>query len=308
LTLSTAEEAKRYGANFTEPAFLGRDVAFGFNLDVAESNSSYTTYDSDQGLIQPSIAFPVGEQSRLKLTYTGKRTEMLARSTPVHGVLIGSEIAAGAETSSALGYQFSYDTRIGGLNPNAGALLQFGQDFSGLGGDGKYIKTTAKAIGETKVMSEEVTLRASIEGGALSWQGGTNRAVDRFLLTPTIIRGFEPGGIGPRDTSVSGDDPIGGNLYVAARFEAEFPLGLPEEYGIGGGVFYDVANLWDLSDVTIPGGSTVVGADGSFRHVIGASILWTTPLGPLRFNFTNALKKETYDKEQAFEVTLSTRF
>lgn len=308
LTVSTAEEAKRYGANFTEPAFLGRDVAFGFNLDVAESNSSYTTYDGDRALFQPSIAFPVGEKSRLKLIYTGQRNEMVSRSTPVHGTVIGSEIAAGAQSSSALGYEFSYDTRIGGLNPNAGALMKFGQDFSGLGGDSKYIKTTAKAVAETKVMSEEITLRASLEGGALSWQSGTNRAVDRFLLTPSIIRGFEPGGIGPRDQSVSNDDPIGGNYYVAARFEAEFPLGLPEEYGIGGGVFYDVANLWDLSDVTIPGGSAVVGADGSFRHVIGASILWSTPLGPLRFNFTNALKKETYDQEQNFEVTLSTQF
>ncbi|WP_150122392.1 BamA/TamA family outer membrane protein, partial [Sulfitobacter sp. HI0129] len=70
-------------------------------------------------------------------------------------------------------------------------------------------------------------------------------------------------------------------LYVAARFEAEFPLGLPEEYGINGGVFYDVGNLWDLSDVNLNSAS-VVGESGSFRHVIGVSVFWDTPVGPLQ--------------------------
>jgi outer membrane protein insertion porin family len=131
--------------------------------------------------------------------------------------------------------------------------------------------------------------------------------VDRFLLSSDTIRGFEPGGIGPRDLTETNKDPLGGNLYVAARSEAEFPLGLPEEYGITGGVFYDVGNLWDLSDVDLSGGD-VVGESGSFRHVIGFSILWDTPIGPLRFNFSDAIKKEDFDREQSFELTVSTTF
>ena len=92
-----------------------------------------------------------------------------------------------------------------------------------------------------------------------------------------------------------------------ARFEADFPLGLPEEIGIRGGVFYDIGNLWDLSDVNTTGGN-IVGADGSFRHVIGFALFWDTPIGPLRFNFTHALEKEAFDKEQTFDFTLSTTF
>jgi len=121
------------------------------------------------------------------------------------------------------------------------------------------------------------------------------------------MRGFEPGGIGPRDLTGGADDPLGGNLYVVARFEAEFPLGLPEEYGISGGVFYDVGNLWDLSDVNV-GGATIAGESGSFRHVIGVSLFWETPVGPLQFNFSDAIKKEEFDREQTFEITLRTQF
>ncbi|MEW9920745.1 outer membrane protein assembly factor BamA [Marimonas sp. MJW-29] len=307
LSLSTAEDATRYGINFVEPALLGRDVAFGLNLDYAETNSSFFSYDTNRLVFQPSITFPISENGRLSLRYTAEEIEMLERDPIENGLTVAADIAAGAQWSSALGYEYTYDNRRGGLNPNAGVLFQFSQDFAGLGGDSTFIKTTAKVIGERKILNEDVTLRATLEGGALAWQEGTNRVVDRFLIGPSILRGFEPGGIGPRDISGSVNDPLGGNLYVAARFEAEFPIGLPEEYGISGGVFYDIGNLWDLDDVDLNGGN-IVGEDGSFRHVIGFSVFWETPVGPLQFNVSKALKSEDFDEEQTFEVTLRTQF
>lgn len=307
LSVSTASESRRYGLNFVEPAFLGRDLAFGFNIDVAETDSSFTTYDTDRFLFRPSLTFPVGENARLQLRYTFENSEMTERGTPINGPIIGREIAVGEQSASALGYRYAYDSRTTGLDLNAGYLFQFEQDFAGFGGDARYVETTAELIGERRIFNEEVTLRASLEGGVLAFSGGTNRAVDRFLTDTSIIRGFEPGGIGPRDLTAGPDDPLGGNIYVAARFEAEFPLGLPEEYGIRGGVFYDIGNLYDLTDVDLTGGN-VVGESGSFRHVIGVSILWNTPVGPLRFNLSDALRKEEFDRDQRFEVSLSTTF
>jgi outer membrane protein insertion porin family len=38
------------------------------------------------------------------------------------------------------------------------------------------------------------------------------------------------------------------------------------------------------------------------------SVFWKTPIGPLRFNFSKALMKEDYDKEQSFELTISSQF
>ncbi|MBO9431548.1 outer membrane protein assembly factor BamA [Sulfitobacter sp. R18_1] len=307
LSISTAEDATRYGVTFVEPRFLGRDVALGLKLDYAETNSSYTSYDTERLVFQPSLTFPVSENGRLSTRYTLEGIEMLEREDEDNSATIANEIAEGAVFSSSVGYTYTYDTRRSGLDPTQGVLFEFGQDFAGLGGDNEYIKTTAKIAGEKRIFNEEVTLRATLEGGALSWNSGTNRAVDRFILGPSIMRGFEPGGIGPRDQSNGVDDALGGNLFAVARFEAEFPLGLPEEYGITGGVFYDVGNLWDLSDVDTSGG-TIVGESGSFRHVIGVSVFWDTPLGPLQFNVSDALKKESFDKEQSFEVTLRTTF
>ena len=307
LVLSTATDARRYGFDFIEPSLLGRDVALGLNLDYAETNSSFSSFDTERLLFQPSLTFPVSENGRVQLRYTFDSLEMTARETAVNGPVIEDDIQAGRQDASSVGYAYTYDTRRTGLDPTSGLLFQFGQDFAGLGGDSKFIKTTAKVIGEKSILNEEVTLRATLEGGALAWSDGNNRVSDRFVLGPSILRGFEPGGIGPRDVSAGFDDPLGGNLYIAARFEAEFPLGLPEEYGINGGVFYDVGNLWNLDDVNFNGG-TIIGESGSFRHVVGLSVFWETPVGPLQFNVSKALKKETFDKEQKFEVTLRTDF
>ncbi len=308
LNLSTAQETQNTGITFIEPALLGRDLQFAFRLSLTDNTSSYSTYDYEQFFVQPSISFPVSENGRFGLNYTANNIDMEPRPGVTSGPVITREVAEGAELSSSVGYTYTYDTRRTGLNPNAGVLVEFGQDFAGLGGDNDFIETNLRVVGQRLVANEEVVLRATLEAGALAWRGtNSSRVVDRYILNPSVIRGFEPAGIGPRDLADGADDALGGNYYVAVQFDAEFPLGLPEEYGITGGLFYDMGNLWNLDDVNTTGGD-IVGASGSIRHVVGISILWTTPIGPLRFNFSNALQKEDFDKEQQFDLTLSTRF
>jgi outer membrane protein insertion porin family len=244
----------------------------------------------------------LGEQSSLDLRI-GVAEDKLDNYTG-DSAIVAAEVAQGALSTVSLGYTYEYDNRITGLNPKGGVLLRFGQDFAGIGGDTEYIETTALALAETKVMNEEVTLRAIFEGGAITSLGDNNtRVTDRFFGNGKI-RGFEPNGIGPRDLAATDDDALGGNLFAVARFEADFPLGLPEEYGITGGAFMDIGSVWSLDN---DGGGTV---DDSFipRATVGVSVFWTTPIGPLRFNFSHALKKEDYDREQTFDLTVSTRF
>lgn len=306
---STAEDSEEYVLGFTEPYLLGRDLRFSIDLGFAATTSSFAAYDTERAFFNPSLTFPVSENGSLSLRYFYQDNELVARENVTTGPVIANEIATGSQTSSGIGLTYKFDSRLSGLNPNAGFLFEVGADVAGLSGDNKYVRSKAKAIAQTKILNEEVTLRATIEAGALSWRGGTfSRAADRFFLSSDILRGFEPAGVGPRDLTGGADDALGGNLYAVARFEAEFPLGLPEELGLRGGVFYDVGNLWDIDSVDTSGASGIVGQDGSYRHVIGISLLWDTGFGPLRFNFSNALRKESFDKEQSFDLTIQARF
>ncbi|SHI69877.1 Beta-barrel assembly machine subunit BamA [Ruegeria lacuscaerulensis ITI-1157] len=308
VTLSTAQDAEQYILNFSEPYLLGRRLRFDLGLGLPSTNSSFASYDTKTVFFNPQLSYSIGELSLLRLRYNWNDSEMTQQDDEVNGAVISSEIAQGKRSTSSLGLTYVYDSRIGGLNPNAGVLFEVGVDAAGLGGDNKYFKTSARAIAQTKVLNEEMTLRATLETGALHWQGDDfSRTLDRYVLGPNIFRGFEPAGLGPRDLSNGQDDAIGGNYYWVARFESDFPLGLPEELGLRGGVFYDVGNLWDIGNVDTTG-ANIVGADGSIRHVIGVSLLWDTPFGPLRFNFSQAVKKEEFDKEQNFDFTIQARF
>ncbi len=312
LSVNTASSSSAYRFSFLEPAFLGRDLAFGLDLSYSETRTQNSEFDTAQGIFQPSFSFPVSENGRLQLRYGLNYSDVSIPGTVANvGNVVIAEGALGDRLDSYLGYTYSYDTRRTGLNPNAGVLLEFGQDYAGLGGDTTYVKSTLRAIAQTRILNEEVTLRASIEGGVLSYSEGRSRTTDRFNLGPNIMRGFEYGGIGPREIGAGGiDDPLGGNYFAVARFEAEFPLGLPEEYGISGGVFYDIGSVWGLSDATIAsaGGNQIVSEGFEARHVVGVSIFWDSVIGPLRLNFSEPLQKSKFDKPLNFNLTVSTRF
>jgi outer membrane protein insertion porin family len=191
------------------------------------------------------------------------------------------------------------------LDPDRGYLFQLDGDIGGVGADYQYARATALAQALTRVMNDQVTLSATLEGGVLaSLNGESSRVTDRFRLGPSKLRGFATNGIGPRDLTALNEDTLGGNMFAVARLEAQFPLGLPEEYGITGGLFVDAGSLWGLDDTL--GGTIDDGAH--LRSSIGASIFWRTPIGPLRFNYSKVLAKEDYDEENNFELTISAQF
>lgn len=289
-----------YNLGFVEPAFLGRDVAFGLDFAFQETESDNSLFDTAIGTFRPSLTFPTGENTRLGIFYNASYEDM-SDYQGTSGIL-QNEVNQGGLWTSALGYDFVYDTRQTGLNPNAGILLSFGQEFAGLGGDNDYVKTTARFVGQTTVLNEDVTLRAILEGGAIEFSGNqSSRFLNRF--GSQVIRGFEPNGIGP----VEGDELLGGDYFAALKLEAEFPLGLPEEYGITGGAFYDIGSIWGIGN---RGSATGTLASTGFkaRHVVGFSVFWSSPFGPIRMNFSNALKKEPGDIEQQFDLTVRTEF
>ena len=310
---SNAAQSEKYIIGFTEPNLLGRRLRFDLDLGYSEADSNYASFDNDRTFFIPSVTFRLAENSRLNLRYEWDSKEMSERDDVTTGDVVEAEIGQGDLSSSALGLRYVYDTRLTGLNPNAGVLFEIGAAAAGLGGDNEFIKTSGRVVAQTRIRNEEVRLRASLEFGALNWRGNTSsRTVDRYQLGPQVFRGFEPGGIGPRDQSNGADDPLGGNYYGVLRLEADFPLGLPEEYGIRGGIFYDIGNLWGLGGANTSGVADGVGGirgrNGSLRQVIGVSILWDTLFGPLRFNFSKALELEDFDKEQTFDLTIQATF
>ncbi len=303
--VSTVEGGQSFTFAFTEPNFLARDLSAGFNLYYEQTQSQDRSFDTEDYGFSTSFSFPASENGRLGLSYSIDRREInfgnqAANSSPILTADQGSRV------TSAVGLRYSFDNRTTGLNPNAGIALDLRADLAGLGGDAEYVRTQGTAIAERAILREEATLRATFEGGALAASGNSHYN-DRFFLNSRQMRGFDTFGLGPRDLNAPNRDALGGNYFAVARFEAAFPLGLPEEYGISGGVFYDIGSVWGLDNTAGFGGNPV--DDGLYwRSAIGFSIFWDTALGPLRFNFSRALETQPYDRTRDFDFTVQTRF
>ncbi len=317
--LSATADTSNFGFNFIEPAFLGRDLTFGFNAFYREDIQNNARYDTRRALFAPRLAFPLTEATRLELRAALGFGEVFdvdtgfpefsddPADTGSSAVLRAEDDLGGLYTYS-IGYAISYDSRRIGLDPTAGVSLRFSQDVGYRSDDATFLRSEVQARARRTIFNEEVTLRAELDAGAIAFSGGDSRVTDRFSLS-NRMRGFESNGVGPRDLNVENEDVLGGNLYAVARFEADFPLGIPEEYGITGGVFYDIGSVWSLDNANGgPNGEDPIDDDFALRSSAGVSIFWDTILGPLRFNFSRPIMKEDFDEEQNFEFTVSTRF
>jgi outer membrane protein insertion porin family len=305
IDVSTAESNRKLNFGFTEPQLLSRDLRASVNLSYRTTDSENALYDTETLRFSPALSFPVSDAGRFAVYYALEFADLTGVKKGVDGasIIIQDEEDFGGVWTNSLGYTYTFDNRRTGLNPNAGVILRFGQEFGF--GDAQFIKTTALVGAETKVFNEEITLRATIEGALLDYTKGNSRVTDRFFLGSSVMRGFEAGGIGPRDLDT--DDALGGTAFSVLRLETEFPLGLPSEYGITGGAFIDYGGVWDIG-IDPPDGVNVESNEFIGRTVAGLSIFWNTPIGPLRFNFTEALEAEDFDKTKAFDVTISTSF
>lgn len=307
LSADTGSENGSTQISFIEPFFLNRDLALSVSAFFNQSSEDTFTFNTETIGFRTGLEFPAGEFSRLGVFYGVTQDTLEARSggIPLSPILLADE---GTAVTSFAGYSYNYNTIGRGLDPTRGIRLRFGQQFAGLGGDEEFVRTTFLAAAQRTVRSDEVTLNATFEGGVVNSLGDdASRQSNRFFNRSEIIRGFESGGIGPRDLNFN-DASLGGNFFVAARFEAQFPLGfIPEEYGISAATFLDVGSVWGLDNNTTTG-PIPVDDDFFLNSAVGIGFLWDTAIGPLRFNFTRAVNQRDFDREQTFDLTIQTRF
>ena len=138
--------------------------------------------------------------------------------------------AQGPFLTSMFGYTLGYNALDNNKNPTNGLFAEFRQDIAGAGGDEHYVRTTGDLRYYHEIYDQIVGL-VHLQGGDLAAFGGNQlRIVDNFNLGPTLVRGFAPFGIGPRDIG-TGDpqgNPLGGTKYYGGSLEVQFPLyGLP---------------------------------------------------------------------------------
>ncbi len=246
---------------------------------------------------------------------------------------VRKELQSGKSLTSAVGYSLDYNTLDNNKNPTDGLLVDFKQDFAGVGGDVSYLKSAFDAKYYTPLVADIVGL-IHVQGGILNKVGNKDlRMLDQFQMGPNLVRGFAPNGIGPRDINPFGTmDALGGTKYWGASAELQMPFWfLPKEVGLKGAIYADAGGLSDYQgptswaatgEVNTPGcirpttnpatAGTCLGlqydSGNTVRSSVGVGLIWASPFGPLRFDYAVPLTKGQFDRVQQFKFGGGTSF
>ncbi|WP_088185427.1 outer membrane protein assembly factor BamA [Sphingobium sp. Z007] len=299
--------SKSVEVGFTEPYFMDKNIALGGDIYRRDLNSFRyltnndrdTTYEQTTTGFQIRAGVPITEYMSLALRYSLNFDDVTLDkdtyySDPDGTGPLGSQCdpllagrylcdAIGKRTTSSLGYSLIYDTRDNRIRATRGQNVTLSQDFAGLGGSVKYVRTRLSASKYIPLGSGFI-FSLTGEGGYIHSLEGTRRdstgqevdrirLTDRFFLGEPQFRGFDIRGVGPRvkryyltaETNEAGvatgkyirnndnnnvsDDALGGKIYYLARAEVEIPLGSgAREMGLRPSIFMDAGAVAGLKN------------------------------------------------------------
>ena len=298
LGLTASARRQEIDLSFTEPYFMERDVAAGFDvfrrtIDLQDESS----FDRETIGLSLRVGYPLSERLRHSVSYTFKNDDVSDISPTASRFIREQE---GEMTTSAISHRLTYDLRDSVIDPTEGYVVRFGQELAGLGGDNRYIKHTLR-YGHYFSIANGWVLSGLLRSGYIVGLDDDVGIVDRFFLGGRSLRGFEPSGVGPRDAET--DDSLGGNLFYSVTGELSFPLGLAEELDLRGAIFTDIGSLTEID----ASGSELLD-EASPRLSVGVGLKFRSPIGPIRLDFSRALIKEDFDRTENFRFSFGTRF
>jgi len=307
---------RRYGAelSLTDPHFLDTDLGAGFDLFYRDTDRTLTSSYKDTrwgGSVR--LAMPITETLSTGVNYTFVRGTIYDvgpnASVAIKEAVPGYPAAtSGRYDTSAVGYSVAFDTRDNRKMPTSGVYAGVKQDLAGLGGDARYLRTSADLRGYYPLPAG-IVLAGHIGGGYITGYGGQDvRLLDLFYRGSETVRGFAPSGLGPRDAFSANQDALGGRSYYVTSAELRFPIPtVPESLGINGMVFADAGSLFGANKTAavLPG---LAGNSAAPRVSAGPGIVWNSPLGPLQASYGFVLAKQPGDKIQPFNFGLGSGF
>ena len=299
LDLSTSKIEKQTELGFEDPSFLGRNLLAGISFGQTSTTPSSVPLSTDKLYFEPKIGFPLSRDSKLTIEYSFDQEDVkLTTASNLVSPIIRDDV--GKKNKSALIFIYSLDKTNSVVTPTAGYDFRIIQELNGLGGDISFSKTNLNFRTYRTILRDDIILSSNLSSGVIV--GSDASLMNRFSLGGDRLKGFRNQGIGPYDSTY--DTHLGGKMYTSLSLEASFPIGIPEEYGIYGGIFLDTGSLWGLDNTN----SGSIDDSSEIRSALGFSIFWESAIGPLRFNWSSPIKKETNDVTENFRFTIDTRF
>src|SRR5271155_1660749 len=255
-----------YGGTLKWGVPLREDLGLQLRYSLSATKITLPTYLDDCNNINPdflpssptpaALAAATAAGGPFWPSYAGAVAAGLALNCYTYGqasLPVRVELANGTYITSSLGYGLTYNTLDNNKLPTSGLIVNFGQDFAGVGGSVAYVRSVVDMRSYYEIVSDLVSILHLQAGNMIGLgNGGEVRMLDDFKMGPNLVRGFEPAGFGPRDiTPGTTNDNIGGTIYWGASLEVQYPFYfLPKDSGFRGALFVDAGAEWGYKGET----------------------------------------------------------
>jgi len=286
--------------SFTEPYFLDRQLAAGFDVFATTRKlQDESGYDANSIGTSLRAGYQINENLRQDWKYTIKRDKVENIDSYASTYIKEQE---GTATLSSIQQTLLWDYRDSRIEPTEGYFIRVNNEFAGLGGTQKFIRNNI-GVGQYFPLAEQVTLGLTANAGIITGIGDEKiRITERYFLGGDTLRGFANAGVSPRDRTT--EDALGGLWQYYGSAQVKFPLGLPDELGFAGQLFTDFGSIGETENYT----SGTIDQSSSIRVSVGAGVTWKSPMGPVAVDLGFPLKKESFDERELFRFNFGTRF
>ena len=306
-SVSMSSISKQYQLSFTEPWFLDRPLAAGIDLYKWVTNYNQANYQGDVTAAGLRFGFPTSEYGSVQMRYTFRVNKITPFSGAPASLLQEISLYGNQTNTSLVGFTFGYNTLDDYLKPTHGVMFSLSQDFAGIGGGLKFLKTEGSFTTYHPLFWDMVGQLTLGSGFIQGYGGSTVPIEERFFRGGDSFRGFKLAGIGPRDTSVSGDyGSLGGDFYAGGSAQARLPDILPADYGMQFALFSDFGTLGHLDTPFRGAAYPNVKDNMALRASAGISVKWKSPFGPVQIDLGVPIAKTSYDKTEFIHFSAGT--
>jgi outer membrane protein insertion porin family len=296
--IEVAKRRQEFDIGFTEPYFLNRSLSAGFDIfSISRQKFFESSFDQRTYGLRLRAGYELAENLQQTWSYKINRERVTGVSSKASEFIREQE---GWATESTIGHSLIYDRRNTRFDPTSGFYVGMDNSFIGVGGDIRLLGNSLFG-GYFYSPYEGWILGLTGRAGIIMGLSQKVRVVDRYTLGGYSLRGFEIGGVGPRDKETG--DLLGGLRYYKGTAELLFPSGLPNEFGLKWSVFTDFGSLWHSGDPS----NDVLGTP-AIRVSAGFGLSWSTPLGPIRLDFAWHVVKQKQDATRVFLFSIGPRF
>ena len=293
----------QYRVSVTNPYYTEEGVSRSISLTyrkVDAEEADISNYSTDSYGASLSYGVPLSEYTNYRWGVKYDSTEITTGAATSQNIV--DFIAANGKLNSTyqLFTSWVYDSRNRRIFASNGSLTRIGGEIAVPGGDLEYYKVDFRHLNYFE-LAKEVTFAVNLNlgyGTAFGDSADYPPYKNYFAGGSTSIRGYDANSVGPRD--IVTNDPTGGTVKIVSNFDLILPNPFTEKSGStrvslfldAGSVFTD-ANSINSDEV---------------RYTTGIAFIWITPVGAMRFTFSEPLNRQEGDSTRQFQFSLGSPF